>query len=137
MQRSAATEMCITCSSRMAGTAGHSVNGKLRLPNDRQLGNSINDGVAKGKIVSVSGEPQVREPDEKLAEYNLQLDTGQRLAETLMQPESESDMPPGIAGNVKLVRIGKDLRIPVSSGDRGNHAFAGVDALSAHLDVIG
>ena len=74
-------------------------------------------------------------PIEQLLEHHLQLEAGQRVAQTEVRAEPERHVFVRRAGDVEPERIGEVLGIAVRRRIQQQHLLAGADLLAPQLDV--
>lgn len=95
------------------------------LPGHRQLVDAVDDAVVLERDrVEVGGPAHGGAAAEEGVVDDLELQTGQGLAQALVDAETEGHVATGVAADVEPFGLGEDVGLPVAGGARHDDAFA-------------
>lgn len=112
--------------------------GWIRSPGHRKSSDAVHEAVRPHlDLVRGSAQTQHRQPLEERGNRDAQFDTGQLLADALMDAEAEGQVSGGVAAtDVEGVGVLEALRVTVGREQGGDHHIALSDLPAADLDVL-
>ena len=83
----------------------------------------------------ITGQPKFSEPAKQVRQRDARFHARQGGAKAEMDAVSECQMEVGVAGDVKMLRVGEDLRIVVGGADHQQNELSRGDHLPVQLDI--